>query len=222
MNGVIPLKFPRLITLFLAWAWSLISLAICINALVKSKKDKNSITDEIRPPTTVSIDTNDVSQAGAVVATVSTLILVLCTLYIGLMVVDSNARSGISTRTLPLQYLSLAFLAVWLFATQIPLSLFVSTRSVQVSAFINGIKISDGFVKTVERALGTKTRYKDYDYLNLLAILPWFAFLFTLAAAVVSFLASSHARRGKSGYKSKAAAAVNTESKPLPAAPTNA
>jgi hypothetical protein len=160
------------------------------------------------------------------------------------MVVDSNARSGISTRTLPLQYLSLAFLAVWLFATQIPLSLFVSTRSVQVSAFINGIKISDGFVKTVERALGTKTRYKDYDYralrlpllpfsfknhsvfnpctVNLLAILPWFAFLFTLAAAVVSFLASSHARRGKSGYKSKAAAAVNTESKSLPAAPTSA
>jgi hypothetical protein len=113
-----------------------------------------------------------VSQAGAVVATVSTLILVLCTLYIGLMVVDSNARSGISTRTLPLQYLSLAFLAVWLFATQIPLSLFVSTRSVQVSAFINGIKISDGFVKTVERALGTKTRYKDYDYCALRLPLP--------------------------------------------------
>jgi hypothetical protein len=57
---------------------------------------------------------------------------------------------------------------------------------------------------------------------NLLAILTWFAFIFTLAAAIVSFLASSHARRGKSGYKSKAAAAVNTESKPLPAAPTSA
>ncbi|KAJ6551136.1 hypothetical protein B0H19DRAFT_995614 [Mycena capillaripes] len=220
MNTLLPLKFPRLITLFLAWAWSLISLAIGINAFVKSNKDKNGIKDEVPAPTTISIDTNDVFQAGAVVTTISVLILVLSTLYIGLMVVDANARSGISTRTLPLQYLSLGFLAVWLFATEIPVSLFVSTRSAKVSASIDGIMLPNNVIKTVERALHAKTRYKDFSYLKLLAILPWFTFIFTVAAALVAFLASSRARRNAS---SKTAPASNTvEQKPLPTEPASA
>ncbi|KAJ7434594.1 hypothetical protein FB451DRAFT_1195246 [Mycena latifolia] len=48
-------------------------------------------------------------------------------------------------------------------------------------------------------------------------MLPLFAFLFTLAVAVVSFLASSHAR--KNGFKSKVAPGSNAELKPLPVEP---
>lgn len=160
-------------------------------------------------------------QAGVVVTTVSALIAILSTLYIGLLVIDSRRRSGISTRTLTLQYLTLGFLAIWLLATQIAVTVFVATRSVQVSASIDGLKLGDGIVKTIEQALGAKTAYKDYDYcasppsplspaipsnyvrhaVILLAILPWFTFLFTLIAAVVSFLASSHARRHVSTTK---------------------
>ncbi|KAF7369240.1 hypothetical protein MVEN_00251700 [Mycena venus] len=222
MNSVIPLKFPRLITLFLAWTWSLISLAIGINAFVKSNRDKNRIKDEIPAPTEVTINTNDIFQSGAVVTTISALILVLTTVYIGLMVVDANARSGISTRSLPLQYITLAFLAVWLFATEIPVSLFVSTRSAKVSASIDGITIPDNLLKRIERALGATTAYKNFSYLKLLAILPWFAFIFTLAAAVVAFLASSRARGRSKGATPVSSTEANKEAKPLPAEPTPA
>ncbi|KAJ7097546.1 hypothetical protein C8R44DRAFT_811608 [Mycena epipterygia] len=194
-NSIIPLKFPRLITLCLAWAWALISLAIGINAFVKSNRDKNSIKNEVPPPTTVSIDTNDVFQSGVVVTTVSAVILVLCTLYIGLLLVDSSRRTGVSTRTLVVQYATLGFFALWLFAAQIPVTVFVATRSVKVAASIDGLPLPSSIVNTIERALGAKTKYSSYDYLKLLAILPWFAFLFTVVAAVVAFMASSHARR---------------------------
>ncbi|KAJ7176845.1 hypothetical protein C8R46DRAFT_1346783 [Mycena filopes] len=220
MNDAIPLKFPRLISLFLAWAWSLISLAIGINAFVKSNRDKKRIVSEVPPPTIISLNTNDVFRAGVVVTVVSAVIMVLCTLFIGLLVVDANKRSGISTRTLPLQYLSLAFFAVWLFATQIPVSVFVSQRSVKVSAMINGLNLPNGVIKTIERALGTNIAYKDFSYLKLLAIIPWFALIFTVAAAVVSFLASSRAGNGNNSRAEVKAGAVSGEPKPEASAAT--
>ncbi|KAJ7234755.1 hypothetical protein B0H12DRAFT_1327617 [Mycena haematopus] len=199
MNSVIPFKFPRIITLFLAWAWSIISLAVGINAFIKSNRDKNRLKNQVPPPATISINTNDVFRAGVVVTVISGLILVLTTVYIVLTVT-------ISARTLRLQYISLAFLAVWLFAAQIPVSLFVATRSAKVSAFIDGFPISDGVLQTIEQAIGAKTAYKDFNYLKLVAILPWFTFLFTLAAAIVIFLASSRSR-------SKASTAPTAETK---------
>ncbi|KAJ7220723.1 hypothetical protein GGX14DRAFT_431874 [Mycena pura] len=217
MNSVIPLKFPRLLSLLFAWAWALISLAIGISAFVKSNRDKNRLRSEVPRPATVFLDTNDVFHSGVVVTAVSGVIMVLCMLYIGLLIVDANARSGISSRTLPLQYITLGFLAAWLFATQIPVSLFVATRSVKVAASIDGINVPNGILKTIERALGAKTAYKDYDYLQLLAILPWFAFLFTAVAAVVGFLASSSHFR--STYK---ATPIANTTKELPSQPSSA
>ncbi|KAJ7699224.1 hypothetical protein B0H17DRAFT_1049224 [Mycena rosella] len=189
-NSGISLRLPRLITLSLAWAWAVISLGIEINAFVKSNRDKKAIRNEVPPPTTVSVNTNDVFQSGAVVTTVSAVILVLCTLYIGLLLLDNRRGSGLSTRTLAVQYLSLGFFAIWLFATQIAVSHFVATRSVKVDAFLGGVKLPDNVVGVIERALGAKTKYSSYSYLKLLAILPWFTFLFTLIAAVVAFMAS--------------------------------
>ncbi|KAJ7816380.1 hypothetical protein B0H13DRAFT_1923619 [Mycena leptocephala] len=52
---------------------------------------------------------------------------------------------------------------------------------------------------------------------NILAILPWFTFLFTLAAAVVSFRVSPHAH--KNGFASKAAHTSITVLKLLPEEP---
>ncbi|KAJ7040941.1 hypothetical protein C8F04DRAFT_1081077 [Mycena alexandri] len=214
MNNTTPLKFPRLISLLLAWAWSLISLAVGINAFVKSNRDKSRIISEVPPPTTISLNTNDVFRAGVVVTVISAIIMVLCTIYIGLLVVDANARSGISTRTLPLQYLSLGFFAIWLFATEIPVSLFVSTRSVKVSAAIGGLELPNSVIQTIERALGTKIAYKDFSYLKLIAILPWFAFLFTVVAAVVSFLASSRADSGNTSNPESKVGPVSSGPKP--------
>ncbi|KAJ7489128.1 hypothetical protein FB451DRAFT_1223809 [Mycena latifolia] len=222
MNSVIPLKFARLITLFLAWAWAVIALGVEINAFVKSNKDKDGIRKEVPRPTTVSIDTNDVFQSGVVVTTVVAVILFLCTVYIGLLLVDNSRRSGLSTRTLVVQYLSLGFFAIWLLATQIPVTVFVATRSARVEAFIDGLKLPDSVVATIERALGAKTKYSSFGYLKLIAIIPWFTFLFTLIAAVVSFMASAHARRNATSAPISSTGKVEPATEDRKAEPTAA
>ncbi|KAJ7677853.1 hypothetical protein DFH06DRAFT_561709 [Mycena polygramma] len=207
-SSAVPLKFPRLLTLFLAWAWSLISLAIGINAFVKSNRDKNRIKAQVPPPTDISINTSDVFAAGVVVTVISALILLLTTLYLAFLLLDHrrgrttqpsstsgfSTRPSTSTRTLTIQYATLGFLAVSLFATQVAVSVFVAKRSARVGASINGVPLPANVLKTVERALNAKTRYRDFGYLKLLAILPWFTFLFTVIAAVTAFLAARRAR----------------------------
>ncbi|KAJ7671996.1 hypothetical protein B0H17DRAFT_1335341 [Mycena rosella] len=190
INSVIPLRFSRLVTLFLAWEWAVVSLAVEINAFVKSKKAKDAIMKIIPAQTTISFDSSDVFQSSAVVTTVSALILVLCTVYFIILLVDIKSRSGVSTRTLTLQYLSLAICVIVLFATQVAVSIFVSTRSVKVSASVDGLALPDSVVQTVERELGVSTEYSSFEYLVLIAVLPWFTFLFTLIAVIVTFIAS--------------------------------
>ncbi|KAJ7267185.1 hypothetical protein C8J57DRAFT_1326933 [Mycena rebaudengoi] len=199
MNSVIPLKFPRLVFLFLAFAWALVSFAVGINAFIKSNAQQDRIKSQVPRPTSVSIDINNVLQSGGVSTGISAVIAALCFVYMVLLFLDNSRPSGISTHTLRLQYISLAVLAIGLLAVQIPLTVFTATRSAQVAAFIDGIKLPNTVVKVVEKAIGVKTAYKDFDYLTLLAILPWFAILFTTIAAIVTFMASSHARSAALG-----------------------
>ncbi|KAJ7100802.1 hypothetical protein B0H15DRAFT_770032 [Mycena belliarum] len=194
-RNFIPLKFLRLVTLFLAWAWGITTLGAGINAFVKSKRDTDSIRGLVRPPITVSIGTKDVFQSGFVVTAVCAIIAALCALFIGLLLLDISCRSTVSTRTLTVQYLSLGFLALWLFATQIAVTDFVATRSVKADAFVFGVQVPDRLVKRIIAGLGLKTAYRSYDYLKLIAILPWFTLLFSVIAAVVTFMASARAHR---------------------------
>ncbi|KAK7052087.1 hypothetical protein R3P38DRAFT_3172420 [Favolaschia claudopus] len=191
----IPLKFSRLISLFFAFVWSVVALAIGINTVVTANKDKKRIEAQVPSFAKVSLNATDVSVAGAVATIASVFVAFLSVGYIVLMIVDANTRSGVSTRTLPLQYISLSFLALWLFASAIPVSLFVNTRSAKLSVSIAGIPISDRTLQLILDALKLSTAYKDLNYLRLLAIFPWIAFVFTLVAAVVSFLASSSAHK---------------------------
>ncbi|KAJ7621407.1 hypothetical protein FB45DRAFT_140732 [Roridomyces roridus] len=195
--AVTPSKTIRLIALFLAWAWAVVSLGIEINAFVKSHKDKRDIEDLVPSPTTVSINTNDVFRSGAVVTAGCATVIALCTLFIILLIFDrpsslsASGRPSMATRTLPLQYLSLGFFSLWIFSAQVPVTVFVAQRSPKIVASLAGITIPASVVKTIESSLGVRTRYKDYHYLILVAVLPWFTFLFTLIAAVVSYLAST-------------------------------
>ncbi|KAJ7677860.1 hypothetical protein DFH06DRAFT_1316655 [Mycena polygramma] len=159
MSSSVPLKFRRVLALFL-----------------------NRIKEQVPPPTDISINTNasqtDVFAAGVVVTVISALILVLTTLYLAFLLLDHcrgrttspsstspfSARPSISTHTLTLQYVTLAFLAVWLFATQVAVSVFVAQRSARVGASINGVPLPANLLKTVERALGAMTRYRDFGY----------------------------------------------------------
>nr|GAT60637.1 predicted protein [Mycena chlorophos] len=187
----IPLHVSRIVSLFFAWALALVSLAAGINAFVKQNEEKERVSKELPSGTQLTLGADDLLAAGAVVAAVSALIMVISFVFLIVIVLDGagKTRSSLSTRTLPMQFGSLAFLAVWLFATEVAVTDFVATRSVKVSATLDGIPVPDSIIRLIERALDEKTAYKDFGFLKLLAILPWFAFLSTAVAAVVAFIA---------------------------------
>ncbi|KAF7313916.1 hypothetical protein HMN09_00549800 [Mycena chlorophos] len=187
----IPLHVSRIVSLFFAWAWAVVSLAACINAFVKQNEEKERVSKELPSGTQLTLGADDLLAAGAVTAAVSALIMVVSFVFLIVIVLDGagKTRSGLSTRTLPMQFGSLAFLAVWLFATEVAVTDFVATRSVKVSATLDGIPVPDSIIRLIERALDEKTAYKDFGFLKLLAILPWFTFLFTAVAAVVALIA---------------------------------
>jgi len=187
---------PRLISLSLAFAFSFISGSVGLNALIKSNQQKSAIRKDLPAGTSVNVNDNDVFRSGVVITTISALIVVLSFIYILMLLLSrrkdtaSSRLTRLSERSLPFQWISLAFCAVWLFATQIPFTHFFATRSAQVHAFVGNVEIPPSFVQTVQNQLGLTSVYKKIGYLRLLAILPWFAFLFTTIAAGVCFLAS--------------------------------
>jgi len=182
----VPLKIPRLISLSLAFAFSVIAMSMGLNALVKSNQQKSAIRKVLPAGTSASVNDNDVFRSGAVITAVSALIAVLSFIYILMLLLSRR----LSNRLLPFEWISLAFCAVWLFATQIPFTHFFATRSAQVHAFVGTVELPSSIVQTLQNQLGFTNVYKDISYLRLLAILPWFAFLFTAVAAGVSFVAS--------------------------------
>ncbi|KAJ6601926.1 hypothetical protein DFH09DRAFT_501049 [Mycena vulgaris] len=212
-NNDIPLRFSRLIALFFAWEWAVVALSIVINSFVKARQDKDNILDALPASITVSINTNDVFQARIMVTIVSALLFVSCTIFIVFLIIDSSLRSGISIRALTWEYSTLAFFAVWLFAVQVAVTAFVASRSTQVTAFIDGIEVPDRLLKEAERAAGVVTAYRDIDYFRLVAILPWFTFLFTVVAAAVSFTAAMKARKS-SGVATRVSKKVESPEMP--------
>ncbi|KAK2459965.1 hypothetical protein APHAL10511_007971 [Amanita phalloides] len=147
---------------------------------------KNDVKRIVPSPTIVTIDDNDILQAGAVVTSVSALIAVLCALL-----VLFHLRAPLSSTALRFQGFLLAFCAIWLFSALVPFTHFYRTRSAIVSAHIGGVSLPDSTVNKVERALGLTSRYRDIHFLRLAAILPWFAFLFSVITSIMLFVAAS-------------------------------
>ncbi|GAV98688.1 hypothetical protein F5879DRAFT_970724 [Lentinula edodes] len=194
-DNVVPLKLHRLLSLFMAFSFAVISGSVGLNSLVKSNQQTSTVKKLLPAGTSLVVDDNDVFHSGVVITTISALIALLTLIYILLLLLShrmtkNNRFTRLSNQLLPFEWMSLAFCAVWLFATQVPFTHFFATRSAQVTAFAGNVQIPPGLVQIVENQLGFTTVYRRIHYLRLLAILPWFAFLFTSIAAVVSFLAS--------------------------------
>ncbi|KAJ3852109.1 hypothetical protein EV368DRAFT_41737 [Lentinula lateritia] len=191
-DNVVPLKIHRLLSLFMAFAFAVISGSVGLNSLVKSNQQTSTVKKLLPAGTSLVVDDNDVFHSGVVITTISALIALLTLIYILLLLLSHRMTkfTRLSNQLLPFEWMSLAFCAVWLFATQVPFTHFFATRSAQVTAFTGNIQVPPGLVQIVENQLGFTTVYRRIHYLRLLAILPWFAFLFTSIAAVVSFLAS--------------------------------
>lgn len=111
----------------------------------------------------------DVFHSGVVITTISALIALLTLIYILLLLLShrmtkKNRFTRLSNQLLPFEWMSLAFCAVWLFATQVPFTHFFATRSAQVTAFAGNVQIPPGLVQIVENQLGFTTVYRRIHY----------------------------------------------------------
>lgn len=69
-----------------------------------------------------------------------------------------------------------------------------------MSATLDGVPVPASVIQDVEAVLGFTPVYRDIDYLKLLAVLPWFALLFSVIAGVILHLAARRAGAAESGY----------------------
>ncbi|EGN94480.1 hypothetical protein SERLA73DRAFT_188405 [Serpula lacrymans var. lacrymans S7.3] len=190
------LRTARLASLFVAFAFGVIGGSVGLNALIKSNQENSYIQKTISTlraqlgDVNVYLNTNDVFHTGVVITTVCALIAVLTFVYL-LFTFCSITNRPLGLR---LQAFSLIFCAVWLFATLIPFDVYFANHSAQVTATLGGTQVPQSLIQLLENELGVSAVYKHIYYLRLLAVLPWFAFLFSLVAAGVLLVASGHAR----------------------------
>ncbi|KIJ16175.1 hypothetical protein PAXINDRAFT_99095 [Paxillus involutus ATCC 200175] len=177
-----PLAVARIGPLFLSFAFSVIGCSVGLNAYVKSNQERSYIRHVASlGGASVTIDANDVLSAGAVITVVCALLALLsATSFAFTWCPIQNKRFWYRS-----QSCALFFCSIWLFATLIPFDYFFANREAQVTATLGGVTVSDITLKHVERVLGVTPVYRDLDYLKLVAILPWFALVFSVTAGVV-------------------------------------
>ncbi|KAI6026654.1 hypothetical protein PISMIDRAFT_676103 [Pisolithus microcarpus 441] len=194
-----PLRLQRLGTLFLSFAFAVVGLGVSINARVKANQAVNEVYGAAPNGATVNVNTKDISDVGSVVLAGCALQVVLSALFI-VFVFFPRRTTALFLR---IQGWSLYFCGLWLLATLIPFDVFYATRQAQVSATLDGISVPTAEIQSIEQALGLSPYYKDASYLKLVAILPWFAFLFAVIAGFVLQLAAGHITFGGSQNNEK-------------------
>ncbi|KAH7925226.1 hypothetical protein BV22DRAFT_1034222 [Leucogyrophana mollusca] len=206
-----PLRIARLTSLFLAFVFSVVGLAVGLNALIKSNQEKSNIlklAQTYLPPgssVSLNVDDHDVFSAGGVITAACALATVLSLVYMVLTFLPFGGKAS----TLRLQSASLLFCSVLIFATLIPFDIFFATRSAGISATLDGVAVPASLIQQIEALVGVTPQYKKISYLRLVAILPWFASLFAATAAGVLHAAAG--RAGASAYGG-APSTVGTES----------
>jgi hypothetical protein len=185
----IPFKWPLLISLALAWCWSQIAWSVGANALAKSHRDKNYIKQLVGPAVDVHFHTQDVFDTGVIITAITALFAFGFTIFLSGFLIPS-------TRHIAIKYLRfhaylLFFFDTWLLATLIAYTYFVAKRRVQITAYTGGYPLPQSSIYHAEQDSGLKFEYKELGYLKIVAILPWFTFLFTLIAAVIMYIAST-------------------------------
>ncbi|KAH7912919.1 hypothetical protein BJ138DRAFT_1147266 [Hygrophoropsis aurantiaca] len=185
-------SLTRLISLFLAFAFSVVGLSVGLNALIKSNQEKNNILKLVQnflpPGSSVTIDVNDhdIFSVGGVITAVCAVLAVLALVYLVFALLPAGQKS----KTLCLQSATLAFGSVWLFAALVPFDIFYATRSAAISATLDGVAVPEALIQQLEGLTGVSPEYKNINYLKLVAILPWFAALFAAVAAGVLYVAA--------------------------------
>lgn len=197
----LPLKVPRLALLLWTCAWGIIGGSVGLNSVIKRnqlvsriKKTVSGLLSNVK----MNIDTHDLEDSGIVLAVGCAVLAAISFLWILLLLWDifrfrknsNSTRVPISTRSLPLQWISLAFMSIWLFACLIPVTYYAAHGSATTTAFLNGQQLPASFVQTASASLGIKANYWSMKFVRIQIIPPWFTWASCVITTVVLFLAS--------------------------------
>jgi hypothetical protein len=158
-----------------------------------------------------SLSRVDLYQPGVVLTAVcATTALLAMIFFVVTLVWPKNA-----TGSLKIQAWIFTFFSVWLFATQIPYTIFIANRNAKIDAFLAGRQLPAQAVQAALAAAGESTKYSKLHFgtstsyqvgyfMNhdanfspsavLLAIFPWISLLSSIVLVFVLFAA---ARRHK-------------------------
>jgi len=200
----LPLKVPRLALLFWTWCWGIVGGSVGLNSVIKRNqlvaRIKNTVSS-VLSTIKINIDTHDLEDSGIMLAIGCTLLAVIASLWLGLLLLDilksrrnsnsSNTKVPLSTRTLPLQWMSLAFMSVWLIACLIPVTYYAAHSGAKTTAFNGDQPLPDSFVQTASASLGVKPDYWSMNFVRIQIIPPWFTWASCVITTVVLFLASN-------------------------------
>jgi len=186
-----------LAALVLSSVFGIIGGSVGLNALIKSNRQKAFLKHSVHPPTKLYINTDDTLRSGIVIAVTCGLIGLISMTSLKLMLLPSFKALGDRTRKLR-AYL-LAFFTIWLLAALIPFTVFFATRSAIVSAYVGSQRVPQAAIEKAQKQLGATPVYKKIYFLRLLAVLPWFTFLFGAISAIAVYMSEPSAPTSRDG-----------------------
>ncbi|KAH7890517.1 hypothetical protein F5I97DRAFT_37605 [Phlebopus sp. FC_14] len=201
MSPADTLKTARLASLFFSFAFSVIGGSVGLNALVKYNQDRSRVNDAAPAGAVVTINVHDVFSTGAVITAVCALLAVLSAIFFIFIWCPLPAKRV--KFYLRIQSCALLFCSLWLLATLIPFDYYFANRQVGVSVTLDGVPVPASLIQALEEALGFTPVYKDIYYLRLVAVLPWFSFLFPSIASIVFHIAARRVGEGAPSDESK-------------------
>ncbi|CCA72290.1 hypothetical protein PIIN_06224 [Serendipita indica DSM 11827] len=201
MSATLPLKNARLVSLALAWCFGVIGGSVGINSIVKRNQQVADLK-RLVAPIRLWVDTFDLINSGIVLAVGCGVLSVVCSIWIGLILLDSRkrttegthiSRAPLSTRLLKFEWISLAFMDIWILACAIPVTYIGRTGNAHVRAFLANNELAPSVVAATQSRLGVKSDYWHNYSVKLQVIPPWFTLLFGVIAAAISFTAARKA-----------------------------
>ncbi|KAF7966582.1 hypothetical protein HWV62_37813 [Athelia sp. TMB] len=200
-------------SLFLTFVFTLVGGALGVSAIVKAQNKWSKLGASVPTGAFIFVNVTDLLTPGAIVTVACFLLCVNALVFLLFLAIPVCRRVDMSARTLLFQALTLLTFGLALFGALVPYTLFLAKREAEVTAFLGLSQIPTIVVTGLEDAVGWTGVYRDVPYLRILAIIPWFAFLFTMITAVLSFVGL------RRYHAEQAAAVIKGKEKELPTTP---
>ena len=97
----------------------------------------------------------DVYQPGVIITTICTTLALLAAIFILVTLLWPKRATG----SLKIQAGIFTFFSVWLFATQIPYTVFVANHHAKITAFLDGVQLPAQLVQTTLSEAGESDKY---------------------------------------------------------------